>query len=72
MSIEFRPLHGSFGAEVIGAPPDLAMDGESFRLIEAAWYRHSILLFRGLAMTPGQHSNSRAGSARSISWSRST
>ena len=55
MSIEFRPLHASFGAEVIGVPPDLAMDEESFRRVEEAWYRHSILLFRGLAMTPGQH-----------------
>jgi alpha-ketoglutarate-dependent taurine dioxygenase len=55
MLLEFRPLHGEFGAEVIGVAPDLAVDGPTFGAIEAAWYRHSILLFRGLDMTPEQH-----------------
>lgn len=55
MTVEFRPLQGSFGAEVIGVPPTLEMDDETFRQVEAAWYKHSILLFRGLAMSPEQH-----------------
>jgi alpha-ketoglutarate-dependent taurine dioxygenase len=54
MPIEFKPLRASFGAEVIGAPADLALDDAGFGAIEAAWYRHSILLFRGLRMSPAQ------------------
>lgn len=53
--MEFRPLHGKFGAEVVGVPPDLQVDETTFRDIEQAWFRHSILLFRGLKMTPDQH-----------------
>jgi len=53
--MEFRPLRGTFGAEVLGAPPDLQVDEGAFRDIEQAWFRHSILLFRDLKMTPEQH-----------------
>jgi alpha-ketoglutarate-dependent taurine dioxygenase len=52
MGIEFRALHPTFGAEVTGAPHDLALDDAGFHAVEAAWYRHSILLFRGLRMSP--------------------
>ncbi|HEV2301540.1 MAG TPA: TauD/TfdA family dioxygenase [Stellaceae bacterium] len=52
MGIEFRPLDRGFGAEVVGAAANLAVDEATFRDIEAAWYRHSILVFRGLDMTP--------------------
>jgi len=55
MSVEFVPLPGPFGAEVVGADPTLAVDEATFGRIEAAWHRHSILLFRGLEMTPAQH-----------------
>jgi len=54
MPVEFRPIMGSFGAEVVGVPPTLEMDDVTFRAVEAAWYRHSILLFRGLRMSPEQ------------------
>ena len=54
MTVEFRPLHGSFGTEVNGVDPALETDEATFAAIEAAWYRHSILLFRGLSMTPEQ------------------
>jgi putative 2-oxoglutarate oxygenase len=54
MPVEFRPLYGSFGAEVIEANPALEVDVPTFAAIEAAWYCHSILLFRGLIMTPEQ------------------
>ena len=56
MAVGFRPLIGGpgndFGAEVVGVPPNLRMDEAEFRAIELAWYRHSILLFRGLDMQP--------------------
>ena len=55
MSLEFRPLHGEFAAEVLGAPPDLRVDDAALRTIEAAWFRHSILIFRDLDMTPAEH-----------------
>src|SRR5688500_1053145 len=48
MSLEFRPLKGTFGAEVIGTDPALRVTDAQFAEIEAAWFRHSILLFRGL------------------------
>jgi alpha-ketoglutarate-dependent taurine dioxygenase len=48
MSLEFRPLKGTFGAEVIGIDPALRVTDAQFAEIEAAWFRHSILLFRGL------------------------
>lgn len=54
MAISVRKLQ-PFGAEVIDAPPDLVMDEADFRLVEQAWYDHSILLFRGISMTPEQH-----------------
>lgn len=53
--MEIRPLHGTFGAEIVGIPPDLQVSDAEFRWIEAAWFDHSILLFRGLTMTPEQH-----------------
>jgi taurine dioxygenase len=55
MTIELRPLHPSFGAEVVGV--DLAgdLDEETIATIQDAWTRFSLLLFRGLRMTPAQH-----------------
>jgi taurine dioxygenase len=53
--MQFIPLPGPFGAEVIGAPSNLQVNQADFRAIEDAWFRHSILLFRGLCMTPEQH-----------------
>jgi alpha-ketoglutarate-dependent taurine dioxygenase len=54
MALEFRALHGGFGAEVIGVDPTLQVDDETFRRIEDAWYRSSVLVFHDLAMTPEQ------------------
>jgi putative 2-oxoglutarate oxygenase len=54
VALEFRPLCGNFGAEVVGADPALALGEDDFAAVEAAWYARSILLFRGLAMTPQQ------------------
>ncbi len=55
MSLEFRPLHGDFAAEVIGAAPDLRVSDAELRAIEAAWFRHGVLVFRDLDMTPAEH-----------------
>jgi alpha-ketoglutarate-dependent taurine dioxygenase len=52
MTLEIRPLQGSFGAEVIGVDPRLGIDDATFERMRAAWYAHSILVFRGLALTP--------------------
>ncbi len=53
--VKLRPLTPTFGAEVVGVDPGLEMDEDTFRAVEKAWYDHSILLFRGLKMTPEQH-----------------
>ena len=55
MALRFRPLHATFGAEVIGADPARELDAATLAEIEAAWQRYSILLFRDVEMTPAQH-----------------
>ena len=55
MALRFRPLHASFGAEVIGADLASDLDAAMIAQIEAAWLRYSILLFRDVVMTPAQH-----------------
>jgi len=55
MSVKFRQLHDSFGAEVTGVNIADDLDDETFAQIEAGWYRYSILLFRNLSWTPEQH-----------------
>ena len=55
MSLRIRPLHPTFGAEVIGVDFSREVDSATLAEIEAAWRRYSILLFRGIAWTPAQH-----------------
>lgn len=55
MALRFRPLHATFGAEVIGADLATNLDDGTIAEIEAAWQRYSILLFRNVEMTPAQH-----------------
>ena len=55
MALRFRPLHATFGAEVIGANLASELDDATIAQIEAAWHRYSILLFRDVEMTPAQH-----------------
>jgi alpha-ketoglutarate-dependent taurine dioxygenase len=55
MPLQFRPLHPTFGAEVIGADLSGDVPASTFAEIEAAWQRYSILLFRNVRMTPAQH-----------------
>jgi alpha-ketoglutarate-dependent taurine dioxygenase len=49
------PLHGTFGAEVIGTPATLELDDGSYHAIEQEWLRHSIPRFRDPRMTAKQH-----------------
>ncbi len=55
MALQFRPMHATFGAEVIGVDISRDLDDNTIAEIEAAWYRYTILLFRGVEMTPAQH-----------------
>jgi taurine dioxygenase len=55
VALHFRPLHATFGAEVIGADLASDLDDATISEIEAAWHRYSILLFRDVRMTPAQH-----------------
>ena len=55
MALRIRPLDASFGAEIIGVDFSCAIDDSTVAEIEAAWHRHSILLFRNVEMTPAQH-----------------
>jgi len=55
MAVEFRALHGEFGAEVLGVAANLRVDEATLRAIEAAWFRHGILMFRDLDMIPEDH-----------------
>jgi taurine dioxygenase/putative 2-oxoglutarate oxygenase len=55
MTLELRPLHPSFGAEVVGIDLAQDLDAETIAAIEDAWTRHSLLLFRDVRITPAQH-----------------
>jgi alpha-ketoglutarate-dependent taurine dioxygenase len=55
MALRFRPLHATFGAEVIGVDLSRVVDAATLAEIETAWQRYSILLFRDVDMTPAQH-----------------
>ena len=55
MPLEIRPLQGDFAGEVTGVAPDLNVDDATLAALEAAWFRHSVLIFRDLDMTPADH-----------------
>ena len=52
MAFEIRPIKGDFVGEVLGV---VSRSTTRRSGLEAAWYRHSILVFRNLAMSPEQH-----------------
>ncbi len=55
MTISLRPIHDSFGAEIVGVDLARPLDDEPrSQPSRTAWYRYSILLFRGVRMTPEQ------------------
>jgi alpha-ketoglutarate-dependent taurine dioxygenase len=55
VAITIRPLHETFVAEVTGVAPTLEVDAAAMDQITQAWREHSILVFRGLRMSPEQH-----------------
>jgi len=55
VALRIRPLHETFGAEITSVDIARELDAATMAEIEAAWYRHSILLFRDVEMTPAQH-----------------
>ncbi|NQV80213.1 MAG: TauD/TfdA family dioxygenase [Alphaproteobacteria bacterium] len=55
MTIEIRPLHDAFGAEVIGVDLSQSLSPEEFATVHRAHLDHGIILFRDQALTPEQH-----------------
>ena len=54
MSVEIRPLHEQFGAEVVGVDATRDMTPDEFAPIMKAFETYSVLLFRGPVMTDKQ------------------
>jgi len=54
MSVEIRPLHEQFGAEVVGVDATREMTPDEFAPIMKAFETYSVLLFRGSVMTDKQ------------------
>jgi len=54
VAITIGPLEGAIGAEVIGFDMSKPMDEATFRAIEGAWNRYSVLVFRDQKISPEQ------------------
>ena len=54
MAIKIRPLHGLFGAEVVGVDATKPLSAEEFAPISEAFEAHSVLLFRGPVLSDAQ------------------
>jgi taurine dioxygenase len=52
---EIIPFDAAIGAEVCGVDLSKPLDDALFTLIEAAYNRHTVLVFRGQRLTPEQH-----------------
>ncbi len=50
-----RPFETAIGAEVLGFDMSKPMDGATFRAIDDAWNRYSVLVFRDQKMTEEEH-----------------
>lgn len=55
MKLEIRPFEGVIGAEVRGVDLAGTVDEATFRRIEDAWNRHSVLVFREQKIDEAQH-----------------
>jgi taurine dioxygenase len=55
MKPEIRPMDAVIGAEVLGLDLAEPMDDETFRVVEDAWNRHSVLVFRNQTLDEEQH-----------------
>jgi taurine dioxygenase len=51
-SLVLTPIKGRFGCEVIGADLSRALPDDDFARIRQAWFDHSFLVFRDIAMLP--------------------
>jgi alpha-ketoglutarate-dependent 2,4-dichlorophenoxyacetate dioxygenase len=54
MAIKIRPLHGLFGAEVVGVDATKLINAEEFVPINEAFEAYSVLLFRGPVLSDEQ------------------
>ncbi len=55
MTIAVEALTTSIGAEVLGADLGTALSEGDFNAVHDAFLKHSVLVFRGQNLTPGQH-----------------
>lgn len=55
MMPEIRPFPAAIGAEVLGVNLARPLDAAAFRVLEDAWNRHSVLVFRDQHITEEQH-----------------
>lgn len=55
MPFDIRPFDGAIGAEVLGIDLGAPLEDADFRALEAAWNRHSVLVFRDQRLTEAQH-----------------
>lgn len=53
--MKIAPFPNGFGADVLEIDPHLQVSDSEVDEVKAAWYRHSILRFRGLQVTPDEH-----------------
>ncbi len=49
------PNQNGFGADILDCPKGLKLSKEEIQAIKQAWSDHSILIFRGIDMTPQEH-----------------
>jgi taurine dioxygenase len=54
MSVKIEPLNGSIGAAVTAVDLGKHIDATTFEILEKAWNRHSVLVFREQTLTPEQ------------------
>lgn len=55
MPLTIRPFETAIGAEVLGFDMSKPMDDATFRAIDDAWNRYSVLVFRDQKMTEEEH-----------------
>jgi taurine dioxygenase len=55
LPLKIAPFTNGFGADVLDIDPHLQVSESEVEQVKAAWYRHSILRFRGLEITPQEH-----------------
>ncbi len=54
MKVEFRPLDGPLGAEIVNVDIGRPLDAETYRQVREIWLDHCIVLFRNRDLDPDQ------------------